>query len=74
MHAAAASFNEPAQGDLARYESLLTFPGSFFGDFERLRRELDTARIEAAMKDGVLTLRVPKQEHAKPRRIAVHAG
>ena len=23
------------------YESLLNFPGSFFGDFERLRRELD---------------------------------
>ena len=39
-----------------------------------LSRELDTSRIEAAMKDGVLTLRVPKQEHAKPRRIAVHAG
>ena len=39
-----------------------------------LSRELDTARIEAAMKDGVLTLRVPKQEHAKPRRIAVTAG
>ena len=39
-----------------------------------LSRELDTTRIEAAMKDGVLTLRVPKQEHAKPRRIAVTAG
>ncbi|MDE2092787.1 MAG: Hsp20/alpha crystallin family protein [Burkholderiales bacterium] len=39
-----------------------------------LSRELDTGRIEAAMKDGVLTLRVPKQEHAKPRRIAVAAG
>ena len=23
------------------YESLLNFPGAFFGEFERLRRELD---------------------------------
>ena len=36
-----------------------------------LSRELDTARIEAGLKDGVLTLRIPKQEHAQPRRIAV---
>jgi HSP20 family molecular chaperone IbpA len=37
-------------------------------------RELDTARIEANLKDGVLTLRIPKQAHAQPRRIAVSAG
>jgi HSP20 family molecular chaperone IbpA len=36
-----------------------------------LSRELDTARIEANFKDGVLTLRIPKQAHAQPRRIAV---
>ncbi|WP_377155748.1 Hsp20/alpha crystallin family protein [Roseateles sp. UC29_93] len=36
-----------------------------------LSRELDTARIEAGVKDGVLTLRIPKQAHAQPRRIAV---
>ena len=39
-----------------------------------LSRELDTARIEASMKDGVLNLRIPKQEHARPRRIAVQAA
>ena len=37
----------------------------------RLSRELDTARIEANLKDGVLTLRIPKQAHAQPRWIAV---
>ena len=39
-----------------------------------LSRELDTARIEANMKDGVLTLRIPKQAQAQPRRIAVQAA
>ncbi|MBI2771621.1 MAG: Hsp20/alpha crystallin family protein [Burkholderiales bacterium] len=39
-----------------------------------LSRELDTARIEASLKDGVLSLRIPKQAHAQPRRIAVAAG
>ena len=36
-----------------------------------LSRELDTNKIEANLKDGVLTLRMPKQAHAQPRRIAV---
>lgn len=39
-----------------------------------LSRELDTARIEAQLKDGVLRLTIPKAEEAKPRRIAVQAG
>jgi len=39
-----------------------------------LSRELDTAHIDANLKDGVLTLRIPKQAHAQPRRIAVSAG
>ena len=39
-----------------------------------LSRELDATRIEANLKDGVLKLRIPKQAHAQPRRIAVTAG
>ena len=39
-----------------------------------LSRELDITRIEANLKDGVLNLRIPKQAHAQPRRIAVTAG
>ena len=39
-----------------------------------LSRDLDSTRIEANLKDGVLTLRIPKQAHAQPRRIAVTAG
>ena len=47
------------------------------GRFRRtftLSRELDTARIDAGLKDGVLTLRIPKMAHAQPRRIQVNAG
>jgi len=39
-----------------------------------LSRELDTARIEAQLKDGVLQLSIPKAEEAKPRRIQVNVG
>ncbi|WLI91091.1 Hsp20/alpha crystallin family protein [Massilia sp. R2A-15] len=39
-----------------------------------LSRELDTAHIEANLKDGVLSLRIPKQAQAQPRRIPVSAG
>jgi HSP20 family molecular chaperone IbpA len=39
-----------------------------------LSRELDASRIEANLKDGVLNLRIPKREHARPRRIEVRAG
>jgi HSP20 family protein len=36
-----------------------------------LSRDLDTARIDATIKDGVLQVRVPKLEQARPRRIPV---
>ena len=39
-----------------------------------LSRELDASRIDASLKDGVLTLRIPKQAFAQARRIEVQAG
>ena len=36
-----------------------------------LSSELDTTKVEASLKDGVLTLRLPRLEQAKPRRIEV---
>jgi HSP20 family protein len=45
-----------------------------FGRFERslrVPRGLDPDAIEASLTDGVLTLRVPKPESLKPRRIQV---
>jgi len=39
-----------------------------------LSRELDTSKVDANLKDGVLTLRIPKQQQAQPRRIQIQAG
>ena len=39
-----------------------------------LSRELDTGRIEAQLRDGVLRLNIPKSEAARPRRIEVRVG
>lgn len=39
-----------------------------------LSRELDTSRIEANLKNGVLNLRIPKQQHAQPRRIPIQVN
>lgn len=39
-----------------------------------LSRELDAARIEAGLKDGVLKLRIPKTAQAQPRKIEVQTA
>ena len=47
------------------------------GRFHRtftLSSELDTEKVTAELADGVLRLRIPKAEHAKPRRIEVSAA
>lgn len=36
-----------------------------------LSKELDTEKVSAQLANGVLTLRIPKSERAKPRRIEV---
>jgi HSP20 family protein len=39
-----------------------------------LPADIDTEHINADLADGVLTVRAPKTEAAKPRRITVNAG
>lgn len=49
-----------AEVSLPRYRRVFT-----------LSKELDTGKLQAELKQGVLKLRIQKAEHAKPRRIAV---
>jgi HSP20 family molecular chaperone IbpA len=39
-----------------------------------LSRELDTDKVNAEFRHGVLKLRIPKAEHAQPRRIEIQVG
>jgi hypothetical protein len=39
-----------------------------------LRESLDTDRIAASYDQGVLTLRIPVAEQAKPRKVEITAG
>jgi HSP20 family protein len=47
------------------------------GQFSRslqLPEDLDVIRAEASCKQGVLTVRIPKKEDAKPRQISIKAA
>ena len=39
-----------------------------------LSRELNMDKVEASLKDGVVTLRIPKREELQPRKIEVRTG
>lgn len=39
-----------------------------------LSGELETAKIEASLKDGVLTVRIPKRAELRPRKIEVQGS
>ena len=44
------------------------------GSFQRVLRmptEIDTDKVEAKITDGVLTLRLPKSESARPKKIKI---
>ena len=62
--------HEPTQGSFQRRERSI-------GEFSRsldLPTDLDLGKAEAAVRFGVLTLRVPRREEAKPREIKVRSG
>ena len=52
-----------AEVGLSRYRRVFT-----------LSKELDADKVSAELKQGVLKLRIPKAEHAQPKRIQVSVG
>lgn len=52
-----------AEVNLPRYRRVFT-----------LSKELDPGKVSAELNQGVLKLRIPKAEHAQPRRIEIRAG
>jgi HSP20 family molecular chaperone IbpA len=64
--------------DLSKYEGLRPVYGEYnIGPFRRSFRissQIDQEKIKAEMRDGVITLTLPKAEQAKPRRIEVRTS
>ena len=40
----------------------------------RLGKEIDYQRIDASLTAGVLTVRLPKSDHLRPRKIQIAEG
>jgi len=47
--------------------------GDYYRSFE-INEDIDAEKIAAELRNGVLTVRLPKLEAAKPRKIPVRAG
>jgi HSP20 family molecular chaperone IbpA len=62
--------NYEMRADSIRDEFRLT---NFFRQF-KLGNEVNQEKISAGVKNGVLTINLPKAEKVKPRRIAVNVG
>jgi HSP20 family protein len=62
--------------DFSKYEGMQPVYTEYnIGHYRRsftLSNKIDQSRIGAEMRDGVLTVTLPKAEQAKPRRIAVN--
>lgn len=78
LHVEAATLTIEAESSLRVPDGLKTSHTEVgLGRFRRvftLSKELDTEKVSAELSQGVLKLRIPKAEHAKPRRINVEVA
>jgi HSP20 family molecular chaperone IbpA len=78
LHVASDTLTIEAESDLSVPEGLESSHTEVgLGRFRRvftLSKELDTGAISAELKQGVLKLRIPKAQHAQPRRIEIQAS
>jgi HSP20 family protein len=78
LHVEAETLTIEAESGLGVPEDLKTSHTEVgLGRFRRvftLSKELDTEKVSAELAQGVLKLRIPKAEHARPRRINVEVG
>jgi HSP20 family protein len=64
---------KPRQADDLRYLFREYGVGDFYRVFQ-VTEDVDPRRISAELKDGVLSLHLPKAEAAKPRKISVQVS
>jgi HSP20 family protein len=62
-----------SDGDNRNYHQVERRFGTFSRTF-RVPKAVDRDQVQATMKDGILSIRLPKTEGARPRRIPVHVG
>ncbi|RZL61352.1 MAG: Hsp20/alpha crystallin family protein [Variovorax sp.] len=78
LHVESDTLTIEAESDLAVPEGLTSHHTEVgLARFRRvftLSKELDTEKISAELAQGVLRLRIPKAEHAQPRRIEVQVA
>jgi HSP20 family molecular chaperone IbpA len=78
LHVEADTLTIEAESDLAVPEGLASQHTEVgLARFRRvftLSKELDTEKVSAELAQGVLKLRIPKAEHAQPRRIEVRVA
>jgi HSP20 family protein len=61
----------PIENEKAKYHRIEREAGKF-SRMISLQTDINSEKIDASLKDGILKLTIPKSEKAKPKQIAVH--